>query len=171
VWDDTALVVAGTGGVELGEHRWAGPLHSSSARVPLIFHHPGSVPGTRVLDDVVELTDVAPTLLDWLGLEPAPSGTRGRQGRSLVPLLTNTGAAALPSRPAAMVGAAGEQSGSLRDGRWTLVWRKPRSGEEEVRLYDRGRDPLELLDVRAHHPDRARRMRNELLRILTEVDS
>ena len=170
LWDDTALVVAGTGGVELGEHRWAGPLHSSSARIPLIFHHSGSVPGARVLDEVVELTDVAPTLLDWLGLEPAPGRPGARVGRSLVPLLAGDGAARFPTRSAATVGSAGEQSGSLRDERWTLVWRKPRSGEEEVRLYDRGRDPLELIDVRAHQPDRARRMRNELVWTLTQVE-
>ena len=170
LWDDTALVVAGLGGVELGLHRWASSLHSSSVRVPLIFHHPGSVPRARVLAELVELTDVAPTLLDWLGLEPAPAAPGEREGRSLVPLLTGRGARSFPTRPAATVGAGGEQSGSLRDERWTLVWRKPRSGLEQVRLYDRGRDPLELLDVAEHHRDRARRMRNELVRILTRVE-
>jgi arylsulfatase A-like enzyme len=51
-------------------------------RVPLILAGPG-VPAGAVVRTPVSLIDVAPTLLDLLGLPPAPAF----EGRSLVPLL------------------------------------------------------------------------------------
>jgi arylsulfatase A-like enzyme len=57
-------------------------LYEADVRVPLIVVGPGVPPGLRVTDDV-SLIDVAPTLLDLLGLDREPRF----EGRSLVPLL------------------------------------------------------------------------------------
>jgi arylsulfatase A-like enzyme len=65
-------------------------LYEAGVRVPLIIVGPGVPAGVRVPDDV-SLLDVAPTLLDLLGLEGEPRF----EGRSLVPLL----AGAPPRRP------------------------------------------------------------------------
>ncbi len=168
LWDDTALVIAGLCGAELGEHGWSSSVFAPSVRVPLVVHHPASAPGTRVLRELVQLTDLAPTLLDWLDVKAPPFAVRAGVGRSLVPLLTETGG--VRSRPALSVAAGGLESASLRTERWTLVWEKDaRTGEEHTRLFDRVRDPLELEDLAAGDDELARRMRLRLMSALAEV--
>ena len=164
--EDTALVVAGVGGAELGEHGWGSSLYAPYARVPLIFHHPRTVPPRRYSSAMVSLDDVAPTALDWLGLEPAPA-VRPRGGRSLLQLLARNRAPR--ERPVVTVGRGGGQRASLRDGRHTLVWTNGPEGET-AELYDRGLDPLELRDVASLRPNLARELRNDLVWLLTEVD-
>lgn len=168
VWDDAAIVIAGLSGAELGEHGWSGSVYAPAVRVPLIVHHPASAPGMRVLSELVQLTDLAPTLLDWLDVKAPPFTVRVGVGRSLVPLLTETGN--LRSRPALTVAGGGLEAGSLRDERWTLAWAKDATtGEERMELFDRVRDPLELEDLAAVDRERARRMRLAMMRMLVEV--
>jgi arylsulfatase A-like enzyme len=168
VWDDTAIVIAGLAGAELGEHGWSSSIYAPAVRVPLVVHHPASAPGTRVLSQLVQLTDLAPTLLDWLDVKAPPFTVRAGIGRSLVPLLSERGD--VRPRPALTVAGGGLEAGSLRDPRWTLVWEKDATtGEERTQLFDRVRDPLELDDLAALDRERARRMRMVLMRTLSEV--
>ncbi|MBM4437509.1 MAG: sulfatase-like hydrolase/transferase [Actinobacteria bacterium] len=53
-------------------------------RVPLVWRWPGHFPAGRRSDALVELTDLAPTILELAGL-PRPADL---QGRSLLPILT-----------------------------------------------------------------------------------
>jgi arylsulfatase A-like enzyme len=79
------VVVAGDHGESLGEHGEDAHgvfLYRATQRVPLIVAGPG-VPRGRVVPGRTGLVDVAPTLLDLLGLPPL----HGVDGRSLVPLL------------------------------------------------------------------------------------
>jgi len=78
--DDTIVVVAGTQGHSFAQGR-AGGCGEDVLRVPLLFWVPGLAPRRIVVP--VEHVDVAPTLLDLLGL-PVPEGLAGQ---SLVPLL------------------------------------------------------------------------------------
>ena len=59
------------------------PLLRRTGKVPLLFSWPRGLARGMVSDALVELVDVAPTLLDIAGLEP-PEAMRGR---SLLPLL------------------------------------------------------------------------------------
>jgi len=59
------------------------PVLRSLVRVPLVFRYPGVIPPNRVDSGLVELMDIAPTLLDYAGL-PIPDRM---QGHSLRPLL------------------------------------------------------------------------------------
>jgi arylsulfatase A-like enzyme len=81
--DDTAIVFTADHGEEFGEHggKWHGDLYPEDLHVPLLVHVPGGAP--RALDVPVSLVDVAPTVLDLLGVAvPA-----GYDGDSLVPFL------------------------------------------------------------------------------------
>lgn len=97
-WRDTVTVLCGTSGVELfREGRWGdadGP-HDSSLRVPLFLRHPASMTGRRILGEVVELTDVAPTLTDWFRVDAPPV-----RGRSLLALTDSHVRRPFASRPA-----------------------------------------------------------------------
>ncbi len=85
VWDRTIVVFAADHGEGLGEHREQ--THSflnynSTLHVPLIVRMPGRGRGT-VISDRVSLADVAPTVLDLLGLT-IPDSVQGRSLASAV---------------------------------------------------------------------------------------
>jgi arylsulfatase A-like enzyme len=85
--EDTLVVITSDHGEEFGEHGLFGHARSvwdPVLHIPLIlWSRDGAFPaGTRIAE-VVSLVDVAPTLLDFLGLEPL----EGVSGQSLRPLL------------------------------------------------------------------------------------
>ncbi len=152
---DTSLIVVAADHGESLERGVVG-LHSPIIRqavlhVPLIFWARGLA--ATVVDPVVSLVDVHPTILDLVRVE----GPRG-QGRSLLPLLRGNDEnwddrayAMLPTRylgksvpgfptdPAAM---------AVRTGNWKLVQR----GRNPPELYDLHDDPLEERNVATDHP-------------------
>ena len=85
--DNALIVITADHGEEFGEHGRMGhgfTLFNGVMRIPLIIVAPG-FPAGRVVEENVSLVDVAPTLLELLGL-PAPPTF---EGRSLVPLMRN----------------------------------------------------------------------------------
>jgi arylsulfatase len=83
---DTLILFTSDHGENLGDHGMylKGPyFYENNVRVPLIIAWPGTIPGGRTSDALVELTDLAPTLCQAAGLPPEP----GMQGASLLPLL------------------------------------------------------------------------------------
>lgn len=59
-------------------------LYDSGTRIPLAVMWKGTIPGNRVVHDLVGQTDFAPTFLDAAGVEPWPEFT----GRSFLNVLT-----------------------------------------------------------------------------------
>jgi arylsulfatase A-like enzyme/Tfp pilus assembly protein PilF len=91
---NTLLVIAGDHGEAFGEHGEFGHqvfCYQENLLVPLIFNAPGRLPENRLLRQKVSLTDIMPTILDFLQIpRPAASG-----GKSLLPAMNN---AILPDR-------------------------------------------------------------------------
>ncbi|WP_276270843.1 sulfatase [Haloarcula litorea] len=88
--EDTLVVFTSDHGEMLGDHGIykKGPyFYEPAVRVPLLVSQPGTVREGAVVDDLVELADLAPTLADAAGLER----TTGMQGRSLWPRLRADG--------------------------------------------------------------------------------
>lgn len=85
--DDTVLVFTSDNGYFLGERGFAGKwtIHEPSIRVPLLVCDPRLDESRRgmVVDQVALNVDLAPTILDLVGL----GGGEDYQGASLVPLL------------------------------------------------------------------------------------
>lgn len=78
----TIVCVTADHGEEFADHGrflHAHSLYEELIRVPLILVSPGGGMGTGRIDHVVEISDVAPTLLDLAGVAPPP----GFSGRSL----------------------------------------------------------------------------------------
>lgn len=110
----TAVIVTSDHGEEFGEHAperfWDAhcvTLYDELIHVPLLMRLPGIAPGT--VREQVQLVDVAPTLLEWLGL--GVPGTM--QGRSLLPLLRG-GAPAAPRWAFAEATCSGPEYKALR---------------------------------------------------------
>jgi arylsulfatase A-like enzyme len=82
--DDTLVIVSTDHGEFLGEHQmiFKGPFgYDSLLRVPLVVRGPG-VPVGGVVDDPVGTLDLAPTMLDAVGI-PVPDWMEGRPLRDL----------------------------------------------------------------------------------------
>jgi arylsulfatase A-like enzyme len=138
----------------LHHHGWSG--YDELLRVPLIMRMPGTVPATRI-DQQVSLIDLEPTIVDVLGLPPRA----GAHGRSLRPLWQGQ---VLPERPAFVEGqnvrvVRAEGWAYLRrsDGRLTLPDGTRLTRDEE--LYDVAHDPDQHHDLAAIEPATLARMR------------
>ncbi len=81
--DRTLLVITSDNGFPFP--RGKATCYDAGTRMPLVIRWPQRVPGGRVVDDFVSLTDLAPTFLEAAGLKPPSVMT----GRSLVPLLVS----------------------------------------------------------------------------------
>lgn len=123
--------------------------HESSIRIPMVFHG-GCFTGGRVVDQLVSLIDVAPTLLEAAGI-PVPEGMAGR---SILPLLAGQ-AEDWPEDVLIQVSQTDVGRG-LRTDRWKYYVRAPhkdpfddvRSEEyQEAELYDLDVDPYELQNL------------------------
>ncbi len=79
--DDTIVVYTSDNGIPMP--RGKATLYDLGTRMPLVVSWPDKVKGGRVVDDMVSLTDVAPTFLEAAGL-PIP---REMTGRSLMTVL------------------------------------------------------------------------------------
>jgi len=84
-WEDTVVVVTGDHGENIGDHGLMDHqycLYDTLLHVPLFVHGPGFDEGEE--DRLVQLTDLAPTLLDAAGIDAAVMG-EGLQGTSFHP--------------------------------------------------------------------------------------
>jgi arylsulfatase A-like enzyme len=143
--ENTLVIFTSDHGELLGDHgrTWKGPyLYDPCIRVPLVVSWPGRVAAGRRVRGLVELTDLAPTVLEALGRPPDPA----MQGRSLWPLLTG---AAPTERFRDDVYCEYYNANPDRPAKWLTMVRTERHkliavhGTEEGELYDLGEDPGE----------------------------
>jgi uncharacterized sulfatase len=134
----TVIVLWGDHGWHLGEKgMWGkGTLFEVSLRVPLVIVDPSRKTAGQGCSRTVELVDLYATLVELCGLAMPP----GLEGKSLVPLLENPGAAW--DKPAMSLAAREDWLGrSVRTERWRYTeWDEGRRGLE---LYDHETDPQE----------------------------
>jgi arylsulfatase A-like enzyme len=167
LYDSAHFVVLSDHGEEFDDHGRFGhgpSVYRELASVPLIWRLPGGKNGGAVREGPVALLDVAPTLLDVVGI-PVPVSF---EGRSLAGLLEGEDVGEWMSErriytdtPNLFFDVAG-----LRRGRWKVV-RKARTGAVEV--YDLAEDPKERWNLIAEKPAIAQRMLDELLFWRTEM--
>ena len=139
--DRTLFVLTSDHGDYLGDHN----LYNKSARpydgalrIPLIFRGPG-VPADVVSDELVEIVDVMPTLLEMLGLKLP----KGNQGMSLIPVMQGG-----PGRELIYMQAMSNRMVRTQSAKYWID-----ADGEEV-LFDYSTDPHELRNV-AQSPQHA----------------
>ena len=90
-WDKTIIVLTSDHGEMIGDHWTLGKagFFDASYHIPLIIRAPRTTAlnDGRTVDDFTEASDIFPTLLHIMELEPL----NGIDGRSLMPLLTGKG--------------------------------------------------------------------------------
>lgn len=138
---DDALVVLmadhGEGFLEHGTLNHGDVLFDELVHVPLVVRTPAGTPRGRRVPELVGLVDVAPTVLDYVGL-PVPSSY---QGRSLRPLIEGT-AAANPD----IVFFEAPEAVAVRTSRWKVIVDRT---TDSASLYDLVADPGEQRAVPA----------------------
>lgn len=117
-------------------------------RVPLIVAGPGVVP--QQVASPAMITDITPTLLDWLGVDPAASPGKAITGRSLLPVLSGAAASAYGPDEARAVEVSGNSALYLGD--YKITRSVPPVGDGQWRLYNLSRDPGETTDLSASAP-------------------
>ena len=159
LWDRTVVVVTADHGEALGEHGWIGhnvQLFEPSIRIPFVLRFPPGVgpAGTRS-GALADLTDLAPTIADLLGVLGRGGSDRAFQGRSLLPVV-----AGAPGRDLVISRSVWDAPiYAVRDARYKLI-HDTRNGASQ--LFDLETDPEERSDVAAARPLRALYYRQEL---------
>ena len=175
--EETLIVLTADHGESLGEHGYYyqhGALaYQPSMRIPLLFHHPGSVPEQLRIAQPVSLIDVAPTILSLLGLprqaeffgEDLSQSWSSSDGTTTLvrttPVHGESGNIVHPANPIREIG--GRKSFDLRflrSEQWVLVEHRG-----ELSLYDHQADPTLTQDLSKQHPD----LTDQLLQQLREM--
>ncbi len=101
--DDTLVIVTSDHGPPFP--RVKGFAYRDSNHVPFLIRWPAVVksPG-RVVEEFVDFTDLAPTILDVAGIDPADSGMKPVAGRNLRPLLEAAPDEKIPWREHLLIG-------------------------------------------------------------------
>ena len=168
--EQTAIVVWGDHGWHLGDHGlWGKGTNLEEAnRIPLIISVPGLTrPGSRTRA-LAETVDVYPTLADIAGL-PLPKGPQPIEGKSLRPVLSQTGHSVKDAvfHSMARTAADGKRvvGHAVRTERYRLVeWKAP--GESvasaKIELYDYHADPGESRNLAGSEPHTVASLRSLL---------
>lgn len=179
LWEQTAVLITSDHGEEFGERdprriydSHCTTLYNELLRIPVILHHPKR-PGPRVVTHPVHLVDLAPTLLQLLGLDiPATM-----QGVSRVPSLSGRPGKGPPLTSEATC--TGAEWKALVDGGYKYiagfdVGSKERAGVPGPimweRLYHLDHDPQERVDLSRTKPDLTGQMRSQLLQRFQTLD-
>jgi len=148
--DDTAVILLADHGEGFFEHGSLGHAYGhwfEVTQVPLVLWVPGLTDKEITVDTTVSHMDVAPTILDLMGLPPEAR----MQGQSLLPLALRQG----PWTPRVIPSEYG-RSYSLRAA--NLRYIVDYSGKEM--LYDTVADPIEKTDVKGQRPMALRYLRD-----------
>ena len=153
----TLFAVVGDHGEGLGEHGEQSHsvlIYHSTLHVPFLLHAPGFIEAGRKVHVVTQTVDVAPTLLDYLGITPSMG-----QGETLRPLIEGGIARDGPVYSESLYASThlgwSELRGLERGGFRFIEAPRPE-------LYDLRKDPGERVDLLLSEKAVAREMRGEL---------
>ena len=157
--EETLVVVLSDHGEELWDHNSLShghTLYQELLHVPLILRLPGGCLGGERIRKRVMLMDVAPTVLEILGLPKAPT----HQGKSLLPLVLRDGT--WPRRPVRpVISEVGTTAAVLR-GRYKLLWNHK---EKRSTFFDLILDPGEKQPEFNSSSSEARALRQDLSKV------
>nr|MBA3949805.1 sulfatase-like hydrolase/transferase [Acidobacteriota bacterium] len=162
--DRTIIIVTADHGESLGEHGEGSHglfIYDASVKVPLVIRAPYAAAKGRTVAQVVRSHDLAPTVLDLLGLPGDPA----MEGRSLAPFLAGGRGPDLDAYSESLYARhhyGWSELTALRAGRFKYI-QAPRP-----ELYDLEQDPKELDNLFDARQSLADRLASELLKASAE---
>ena len=118
-------------------------------RAPLIIAGPGVTPAK--VKSPAMVTDIAPTLLDWIGAPAAPKEARPITGRSLMPILKGEADSVYASDDVRAIEVSGNSA--LYKGDYKITRSMPPVGDAKWRLFNMAEDPGETTDLSETRPE------------------
>jgi len=166
---NTMLVIVSDHGEPFGEHgtirKYGVPIYEELSRMVFIIKKPGVVPSGKRSKALVGNIDLAPTILDLLGIEPPPRKEYIRfmghgvsektDGVSLSPLFKDSN---LSVREEIYLGAFGLRSG-ICQGWWKFIDNR---GEKPNELFNLEEDPEERVNLAEDKKALARNLHHKL---------
>ena len=163
-YDNTFIVVVADHGQGLGDHGWFEHrlIYQEQIRTPLVLRLPVRAGGLNV-SAVVRTVDIAPTVIDLLGIESEIAF----EGSTLLPLIDGEAeqprvaySEALNSidswTPERLPDIQKDLLFSVIDGGWKLIFHREHPDNSE--LYHLEEDPAELVNVIERYPAEAKRL-------------
>jgi arylsulfatase/uncharacterized sulfatase len=123
-------------------------------RAPLIMAGPGIVPS--LIQSPAMVTDVAPTLMDMLSVNPAVQGYIPMTGRSLLPVLNGETQSVYADEDIRAIEVSGNSA--LYKGDYKILRSVLPIGDGKWRLFNLSDDPGETNDLSAEQPERLKTM-------------
>ncbi|MET4004690.1 choline-sulfatase [Arthrobacter sp. UYCu511] len=156
--ENTLVIFSSDNGFNCGHHGVWGKgngtfpqnMYDSSVKVPAIFNWPGRIAPDLIRHELLSAYDIAATILDLVGVDPAPFETG--PGSSFAPLLRSGGVASGRAGDAVVVYDEYGPVRMIRTHEFKYVHRHPHGPHE---LYDLVADPGErrnLMNDAAPHP-------------------
>jgi arylsulfatase A-like enzyme len=156
----TVLVILADHGEAFREHegmvRHGGKPYIELLHVPLVFHAPGLLPEGRRVAQLVQTIDIAPTLLEIFGIDPASQ----YRGRSLVPLLLGEPVEDGWNRTLFAIGRGA--AAAITD-RYALISNVAGPDRGVRHLYDLSSDMKETVDLAGNKPEIADELQGYIL--------
>lgn len=118
-------------------------------RAPLIIAGPDIAPMT--VNSPAMVTDIAPTILDWVNAPAPPAEARPITGRSLRPVLTGQQESVYGADDIRAIEVSGNTA--LYKGDYKITRSMPPVGDAQWRLYNMALDPGETVDLSETQPD------------------
>ena len=118
-------------------------------RAPLVIAGPGITPQT--IRSPAMVTDIAPTLLDWVDAAIPAGESAPMTGRSLMPVLTGEAQTVYSPSDVRAIEVSGNSA--LYKGDYKITRSVPPVGDGRWRLFDLSRDPGETTDLAANQVD------------------
>jgi arylsulfatase A-like enzyme len=130
-------------------------------RAPFLVKSPGRPANTGTMNhSFFHVRDIMPTILDLAGITHTDQfdgrKVRPLQGQSVLGLFE--GKAKLPYKEASQVGYELFGLKAFFDGDWKILWMPPPFGPGEWELFNLKKDPAELTDLGAKHPEKLKAM-------------
>lgn len=165
--ENTIVIFAADHGEHLGDHgliQKGPPGYDSCIHVPLLASWPGRIEAGTRRSELIELVDIAPSILDWCGIQVPPH----LQGRSFRPLLEGV---EYEARSSAYMEFRNPFAASWKTVR-THEFKYSAGKHGQELLFDLTSDPHELTNVADDpgHAEALGAMRHELLRRWFDVE-
>lgn len=117
-------------------------------RVPLVIAGPGVKPAH--IDTPAMMTDIAPTLLDWIKAPAGPAGVKPITGRSLLPVITGQAVSSYARDEVRAIEVSGNTA--LYKGDFKITRSILPVGDGKWRLFNLAVDPGENVDLSTKNP-------------------
>ena len=118
-------------------------------RSPLIISGPGLAPS--VIGSPAMVSDIAPTLLEWIDAPAAPETSKPITGRSLLPVLRGEAESVYAPDDVRAIEVSGNSA--LYKGDYKITRSMPPAGDATWRLFNMAEDPGETVDLSAAEPE------------------